>query len=40
MAYTVQAYSFGPVFMMHMDAYVMPSNDTDYSCHIKAIELI
>ena len=22
-----------------MDAYVTPTNDTDYSCHIKAIEL-
>ena len=26
--------------MTHMDAYVMPTKDTDYNCHIKAIELI
>ena len=26
--------------MTHMDAYVMPTNNIDYSCHIKAIELI
>ena len=25
---------------MRMDAYITPANDTDYSCHIKAIELI
>ena len=26
--------------MMRMDAYVIPTKDTNYSCHIKAIELI
>ena len=30
----------GLVSMMHMDAYATPTIDTDYSCHIKAIELI
>ena len=30
----------GLVFTMHMYAYAMPTNDTDYSFHIKAIELI
>ena len=26
--------------MTRMDAYVTPTDDTDYNCHIKAIELI
>ena len=30
-AYTVLGYS---VFTMCMDAKIMPTNDTDYSCHI------
>ena len=29
----------GLVSTTHMDAYVTPTIDTDYSCHIKAIEL-
>ena len=33
MAYTALAYS---VFTMRMDAKVMPTDDTDYSCHIKS----
>ena len=37
MSYTALAYS---VFMMPMDAKIMPTDDTNYSCHIKAIELI
>ena len=40
MAYTVLAYSYWLVSMTHMDAYITPTNDTDYSCHLKAIELI
>ena len=28
------------VSTMRMDAYVMPTIDTDYNCHIKAKELI
>ena len=32
MAYTALAYSD---FTMHMDAKVMPTDDIDYSCHIK-----
>ena len=39
MAYTALAYSCW-VSTMHMNAYVMPTNDIDYNCHIKAIELI
>ena len=39
-AYTVLLYSYWLVSMMRMDAYVTPTNNTDYSCHIKAIELI
>ena len=31
-AYTALAYS---VLMAHMDAKVTPTDDTDYSCHIK-----
>ena len=30
----------GLVSTTHMDAYIMPTNDIDYSCHVKAIELI
>ena len=30
----------GLVSTTRMDAYVTPTIDTDYSCHIKAIELI
>ena len=41
MAYTVLAYSYWAIVSTtHMDAYAMPTNDTDYSRHIKAIELI
>ena len=43
MAYIALAYSycqFGLVSVTRMDAYVTPTKDTDYSCHIKAIELI
>ena len=29
----------GIVSMMCMDAYATPTKDTDYNCHIKAIEL-
>ena len=36
MAYTALAYS---VFTMRMDDKVTPTYDTNYSCHIKAIEL-
>ena len=25
---------------MHMDAYITPTDNTDYNCHIKAIEII
>ena len=32
MAYAVLAYS---VFMTRMDTKVMPTNNTEYSCHIK-----
>ena len=32
-AYTVLAYSYWASF--HDDAYITPTNDTDYSCHIK-----
>ena len=28
------------VFMMHMNAKAMPTNDTDYSCYVKAVELV
>ena len=28
------------VFMMHITAEAMPTNDTDYRCYIKAIDLI
>ena len=46
MAYTVLAYTvlsytlIGLVSMMRVDAKAMPTNVTDYGCHIKAIELI
>ena len=30
----------GLVSTTHMDAYAMPTNDTDYSCVFEAIELI
>ena len=33
MAYTVLVYS---VFMMRIDAKVTPTDNTDYSCHIKS----
>ena len=40
-AYAVLAYSYWDSFHdVYADAYVTPTNDTDYSCHIKAIELI
>ena len=39
-AYTVLALTLiGLVSTMCTDAYVTPTIDTDYSCHIKAIEL-
>ena len=37
MAYTALAYSSST---MCMDAHTTPTNDSNYSCHIKAIELI
>ena len=40
MAYTALAYFIGLVSTMHMNAYVIPTNDTDYSCHIKATKHI
>ena len=41
MAYTALAYSYWASLLdAHADAYATPTNDTDYSCHIKAIELI
>ena len=39
MAYTVLAYSYWASFH-NAYAYVTPTTDTNYSCHIKAIELI
>ena len=36
MAYTALAYSYWLVFTTLMDAYVMPTNDTDYGCHLKS----
>ena len=39
MACIALAYSIQLVSMTHMDAYVMPTNDTNYRCHIKATEL-
>ena len=38
MAYTALAYSYWAA--TRMDAYITPTNDTDYSCHIKALEHI
>ena len=41
MAYTALAYSCWASFHdAYIYAYVMPTVDTEYSCHIKAIELI
>ena len=40
MAYTALAYFIGLVYTMRMDAYIAPTNNIDYSCHIKAKELI
>ena len=40
MAYTALAYSYWASFHERMDAYVTPTNYTNYSCHIKAVELI
>ena len=41
MAYTALVLTLiGLVSTTRMDAYVKPTIDTDYSCHIKAIELI
>ena len=34
-AYTALAALIGLVSTIRMDAYVMPTNDTNYSCHIK-----
>ena len=39
-AYTVPATLIGLVSTTCMDAYITPTNNTDYNCHIKAIELI
>ena len=39
-AYTALAYSYWASFTTRMDAYVTPTNNTDYSCHIKPIELV
>ena len=40
-AYTAQVLTLiGLVSATRMDAYITPTTDTDYSCHIKAIELI
>ena len=38
-AYTALANSYWLVTMTHTDAKATPTNDTNYSCHIKAIEL-
>ena len=39
MAYTTLTYSYLVVFsMMYFNCMAMPSNNTDYNCHIKAIE--
>ena len=41
MAYTALDLTLiGLVSTTRMDAYVTPTIDTDYSCHIKAIEFI
>ena len=41
MAYTVLAYSYWASFHdAYMNGYIMATNNTDYGCHIKAIELI
>ena len=39
-AYTALAYSYWVSFHDMNGCYVTPTNDIDYSCHIKAIELI
>ena len=36
---TALAYSYWASFFMCMDAKVMPTDDTDYSCHIKLLNL-
>ena len=28
------------VSMMHFNSKAMPTNDTDYSCHIKVVQLV
>ena len=40
MAHTVLAYLIRLVCMMCMNAKAMPTNDIDYSCHLKAVELV
>ena len=42
MAYAVLTYNTLTrlVFMMRFNVKAMPTNDTDYSCHIKAVEFI
>ena len=39
MAYTALAYSYWASFNVHMNVKAMLINDTDYSCHITAVEL-
>ena len=39
-AYTALAYSYWDSFHDALGAYVMPTNNTDYSCNIKTMKLI
>ena len=38
--YTVPAYFLQVGFTMHFNCKAMPTNYTDYSCHIKVVELL
>ena len=40
MPYTAQAYSYRITSLMRINAKAMPINDTDYSCHVTAVELV